>query len=86
MTIKYNLKNPLWQTNPQKAHEELCKYLERRRKQLSKWQPSSDRGQGIRDELLILVEALLGYDPHLLCIASLIPKEHRKAFDDAHKE
>jgi hypothetical protein len=78
--MKYDMKNPLWETNPQKAKNELCKYLERRRKQLLKWEPSNDRAQGIRDELLILVNALLGNDTHLLCIASLIPSEKRKAF------
>ena len=81
MSIKYNMKNPLWEKDPQKAKIEFCKYLERRRKQLLKWKTSSDRAQGIRDELLILISAILGEDTHLLCIASLIPNDKRELFE-----
>lgn len=81
MGIKYNLKNPLWEKKPQEAKEGFRKYLLRRQKQLLKWKPSTDRGQGIRDELLILINAILGEDTHLLCMASLIPKDMRKKFE-----
>lgn len=86
MGVKYNMKNPLWEKDPQKAKEGFCKYLERRRKQLLKWRPSTDRGQGIRDELLILINAILGEDIHLLCMASLVPKGQREFFEKKFME
>lgn len=84
--MKYNLKNPIWEKKPQEAKEGFRKYLLRRQKQLQKWKPSTDRAQGIRDELLILINAILGEDTHMLCMASLIPKGQREFFEKRFME
>ena len=69
--MKFNLKN-CPDSEWKKGFEKI---LKRRRKQLEKWKPTTNRGQGIKDELLILINDLLGEDTRLLCLASLIPKE-----------
>lgn len=51
-----------WHTNLMGRVESWEKRIRRYEKKLLKWKPSSDRGWGVREELLIHLGALLGED------------------------